>query len=384
LRLAPPVADFFMPVAETLPANVSAIERELRQLWKGEAQEQSDHPVVSARTLNLVVYFPEGEDPEQTSKLLTPISAQHPSRVIAILPHDEKSVPDLKIRVSAACQLALEGRRNLGCELISIQAAPSGEQRLPSLVSSLLLPDLPSFLWWRNPFRIADSIAQELASQVGHVIVDSAEFENPWESLSRLRSILNERCSGSCLRDLAWSRLTLWRQLIAQFFDGTHAPFLKKLTRVGIEYYPGPSGDLPSEAILLAAWMASCLKCGVPDSFSRLERAGQNSLSVQSGNGKLVFEFSPRATGGRGVARAHLIAGNEPSASFCVSRTDNGTGLATTAVVGQSDPVRRIVRAADRKPVEMVGRELEILARDDLYETVLATALAITGNRTPR
>src|SRR5262249_45125879 len=56
-----------------------------------------------------------------------------------------------------------------------------------------------------------------------------------------------------------WERLTLWRELTAQFFDGpTLRPYLDRIRRVTIEFVQnGPANR--AQALLVAGWLASRL-----------------------------------------------------------------------------------------------------------------------------
>jgi glucose-6-phosphate dehydrogenase assembly protein OpcA len=116
---------------------------------------------------------------------------------------------------------------------------------LPSAVMSLLVPDLPVFLWWQGPFG-EGSLAGELAKLASRVIVDSGECGLEGVSAARLMA-------GS-VADLAWAGLLPWRDAVAGLFDGPSE--VKALERIAAVDVRGPE----NEARLMAGWMRSALE----------------------------------------------------------------------------------------------------------------------------
>jgi glucose-6-phosphate dehydrogenase assembly protein OpcA len=142
-----------MATCETFAVNVGSIERELRNLWRNEAESEqgrSGSAVVCAHTLNLLVYPAGGGDPEFLTRVMNPIVTGHPSRAILIEPMQSQGQSDFEARVSASC-IARHGTGMLGCELIMLRAKPCAYEKLRSVVMPLIVPDLPIFLWWRSP-----------------------------------------------------------------------------------------------------------------------------------------------------------------------------------------------------------------------------------------
>src|SRR5207253_11467476 len=91
---------------------------------------------------------------------------------------------------------------------------------LPNTLVSLLVPDLPAFVYWRS-FK---SLDQELVNRIAHfsdlLIVDSHASKEDLENRERLLELLRNPPAGISIRDLNWSRLTAWRDLVALFFAG--------------------------------------------------------------------------------------------------------------------------------------------------------------------
>ena len=128
---------------------------------------------------------------------------------------------------------------------------PSGELREhgDTLVIPLLLPDAPIVAWW--PYEIPASPA---LSQIGQMaqrrITDSTKCAHPLVALARLSRVYTPGDT-----DLAWTRITLWRGLLAAALD---QPPYETVTRAVV------AGDAAHPSVdLLAAWLAQELRCPV-------------------------------------------------------------------------------------------------------------------------
>jgi glucose-6-phosphate dehydrogenase assembly protein OpcA len=104
-----------------------------------------------------------------------------------------------------------------------------------SIVTPLLLPDLPVFLRWRGrpPFRTVHF--RQLVDIVDRLVVDSAE----WPDLPGAYAELEEFFDSVAVSDIAWRRTFPWREALAR--DWPELP----------ERIAGP----PAEASLVAGWL---------------------------------------------------------------------------------------------------------------------------------
>jgi glucose-6-phosphate dehydrogenase assembly protein OpcA len=249
--------------AETV--DLAGVERALANL-RGDA----NHGSVRATTLNLVVVCPDRESAEDTETVLDAIGGSRPLRAIVITPG--KGRP--KASVSSACWSG--GGQEVCAERISI----SGDRAaLPSAVITLLVADLPVFVWWRGALPDdADAVLGELVEIASRVIVDSDEAD--LAAAARLEL----RVAG--LVDLAWVRTAPWREAIAAMFDGR--PQRRALDHlIGIEVV-GP----PNQAALLAGWLRSRLDRQVGVDVRRAKRL--NSVELHCGDEVFRVERTPR------------------------------------------------------------------------------------------
>jgi glucose-6-phosphate dehydrogenase assembly protein OpcA len=375
-----------MSTLQYISTEVGNIESALRRLWNGESQQSQAEPVVRARTLNLIACS-DVEHAQSTAELLELVTAYSPGRTIVITPAPTTSNQEVQVRVCASCLASRAGSRVFGRELIVIEAKASAHDRLPSMVEGLLVPDLPVFLWWRDLGSLDDKLFQKFSSKARRIIVDSTDLAHVGDLL-RLQQVVKHICPRQAVSDLAWSRLTVWRELTAQFFDGAKgAVYLQRLNRILVEHaaLENSGKGIPADAILFAAWFASRLQCARP------ARSEQKALPVQGGKlswqlqrvgGSLSIELQSAPGARPGLSRLELISEGNPPASFKVVSMQRG-GMETRAEIKGNSPIRRIVRGRNQSPDAMVRKELEIIGRDALYEEVLDVACELVGGAQP-
>jgi glucose-6-phosphate dehydrogenase assembly protein OpcA len=372
-------------LGNNVAADARSIERGLQQLWSYEAgQSQSGEPLLCSRTLNLIICFSRDEQLQEAWELLDPISSRHPCRAVLVGKNVGESQPDLQAQVSASCLMSHQGNRYLGRELVAIAANPALHDRVASLVKALLVPELPVFLWWRDMSSMQSELFDALAAHANRIIVDSGELPDAFAQLDRL-SIVGQRHPATALSDLAWSRLTLWRQLTAQFFDGPMVSHLEKLTSVAVGYAPDPQNDarVSAEALLLAAWLVKQLRCGhgkVKPSGTSPESRASLAWRFERQGSPFTVQLRPHREAGRGVMSLELACGGEPPTKFMISRGEKEKTLTTSAELPGKTPVRRVVRYEPPATSEAVCRELDILGKDNLYERVLETAAELMAH----
>ena len=359
----------------SIPADASRVEQELRHLWRHEAEKSNAGPVLCSRTLNLIVYCRNFADVQRATGLLDPIISNHPCRAIVISPAPPESQEEIHTEVSASCLTSHAGNRYIGRELVSLAVKPGAHPRLASIVRALVLPDLPIFLWWRDARSLGSELFRQLSDLAERIIVDSAgldDLQADWPGVQALVQRPNKAVS-----DLAWSRLTAWRQLIAQLFDGTaRASYLRQLGRIVVEF-GDESGkpNVPADALLLGAWLARQLGFRHPRPVAPGDVSEQQTAAweLSSGDFRLRVELRHGKRPGMGVTAVFLTC-NDGRSVFAVTRTQDGKGLATRAELPGQVPLRRLVRTGDESASRLVSSELEILGRDVLYEDVLRLA----------
>ncbi|MGO9095506.1 MAG: glucose-6-phosphate dehydrogenase assembly protein OpcA [Bryobacteraceae bacterium] len=227
---------------ETLRAD--QILSELRDLWAGLAGADDPHGVVRACAMTLIVV---GDD-TQVGATLAELMREHPHRAIVVRVRPGPAAL-LEHRVLAQCWMPSAGRQQICCEQIEIAAAEGGLADLPPVLLALRAPDLPVVLWLR-----AARLFDVLRIPAGKLILDSAAAAEP---LAMLQRLAQAGAADGPVADLAWTRLTHWREILAQEFDNpASAALLPRVAEVRV-FHTGQS--VPPEACYMAGWVLSAL-----------------------------------------------------------------------------------------------------------------------------
>ncbi|MDQ3786947.1 MAG: glucose-6-phosphate dehydrogenase assembly protein OpcA [Actinomycetota bacterium] len=267
------------------------------------------------RVLTLVIVTDDSERTEDVIDAANHASREHPCRVIVVARGAKKAAArlDAQIRVGGDAGSS---------EVIVLRLYGPLAGEGASCVVPLLLPDAPVVAWW--PFEAPASPEKDPIGKLAtRRITDAAAERNPTRALeARAKSYAD----GDT--DLAWTRLTLWRALLAAALD---LPPYEKVTGASVS---GES-DSPS-ADLLAAWLAAKLRLPVKRTKAK---SGQGIVSV-------VLE--------------------RRSGNIEIHRPDGAVGLLSQP--GQ--PERRV--ALQRRAVrDCIAEELRRLDPDEIYESAL-------------
>ena len=189
----------------------------------------------TGRVLTLLIAT-EDADLEHALEIANSASREHPCRVIAVVPDSNL---DAQVRFGA----------DAGAGEIIILRPRGGLINHPdTLVIPLLVPDAPVVAWW--PTTPPANPAKDLMGAMARSrITDALHSNNPEATIERLRRNWTPEDI-----DLSWTRLTVWRAMLASMLDQPpHLP----ITAVKVT---GKADFLPLE--MLCAWLR--LKLGVP------------------------------------------------------------------------------------------------------------------------
>src|SRR5665647_3261081 len=170
--------------------------------------------VALGRVLTLLIDVGDA-DIEQAIEVANFASREHPCRVVVIAPNNVRTTDELD------AQIRIGGDAGAS-EVIVLH--PSGELRahVETLAIPLLLPDAPIVAWW--PYEMpADPAHSSIGQMAQRRITDSTGCTHPLQALARLGTVY---APGDT--DLAWTRITLWRGLLAAALD---QPPYEKVTR---------------------------------------------------------------------------------------------------------------------------------------------------------
>ncbi|HEX3003488.1 MAG TPA: glucose-6-phosphate dehydrogenase assembly protein OpcA [Angustibacter sp.] len=274
--------------------------------------------VALGRVLTLVIVTDE-HGAEVAIEAANDASREHPCRVIVIVQANRRGADriDAQVRVGGDAGAS---------EVIVLRLYGQLTGHADSVVTPLLLPDSPLVVWWPDQAP-TDAAEDPIGSMAQRRITDAAAAPNPRKALERRRDTY---AAGDT--DLAWTRVTKWRGLLAAALDQPPYEPVERVTVTGAS--DSPSTDL------LAAWLAQTLRCPVVRSRTRAG-TGMQAVRLQRRGGPIDLV---RADG----------------------------AIATLTQPGQPD---RRISLPRRDLAECLAEELRRLDPDEVYQAALTKGL---------
>jgi glucose-6-phosphate dehydrogenase assembly protein OpcA len=263
--------------------------------------------------LTLVIVTDEGNHYDAL-KAAGDASKEHPSRILVVIRRPGRSPRDRKVaRLDA--EVRVGGDSGVG-ETVLLRLHGELAEHAYSVVLPLLLPDAPVVVWWPEdaPDKPSDDKLGQLAARR---ITDAAATEDPVAALA-----LRAETYTPGDTDLAWTRITPWRSVLAAALDQKHS-------RIGSAVVEGETYNPSTE--LLGLWLAQRL--GVPVERKVSEGPGLTGVRLSTTDGDICLD--------------------RPSGS-----------LAELAMPGQPD---RHVALQRRTTSELIAEELRRLDPDESY-----------------
>lgn len=230
------------------------IERELRDIWK--VSVPGELPKSRACTMNLVVVAATVAVAEAYTSVVDDVTRGIPARAIVVALDGDAAADALEGEATAVCWLGDAGA--VCSERVRLTARGAICARIASAVEALCVPEMPTTLVWLGRVHVDDPVFLSLAASANRIVLDT-EYTS-LGSLLHLARWSREEPTRPNIADLAWTRLALWQELCARFFDSPelreHATRVTKLTIVQASE---PGARLGSEGALLLGWLATRL-----------------------------------------------------------------------------------------------------------------------------
>jgi glucose-6-phosphate dehydrogenase assembly protein OpcA len=333
--------------------DVHAIQEELEQVRWGlhDDGEAAEHAAAEARAsvLNLITVVGDETSLGAVTRVLDSLSITNPSRTLILLAQHDRESPKLEAEVSA--QTRTETGHRVTTERVILHAHGEVATHLGSLVTPLVVPDLPVILWWPGRPDFDNPLFDNLCELADQLVVDTDEgFDG--RDLKRLLEVAQRDQSRASIGDFNWARLIAWRHLAAQFFD--MPGMLSRLSQIhGVTIFHGSDGST-IQAQLLGGWI----------------RSRMASVHID-----VPVELRADDSFEHGVCRMLIVTGGEGGvARFSISRLQ-GERLCAEIRIGDQDLAPRTVRMAGRSAEELLAFELTLPGHDLLFEQSLAAAL---------
>ena len=306
------------------------------------------------------------------------IVAANPCRIIALCPTagEDRGV---QAQVAAYCPVHKRNSGNLiCCEYITLRGTEAALERVSGIVTALMIPNLPTLLWWKANPDADRGLFQRLATTSSSVIVDSSSFAESEAELLLMQSLIEE---GIPIADLNWRRLAAWQELAAEAFDAPERrAAIREIDRVTIDYEKGNT----TQALMYLGWLASRLQWR-PVAFKQEEGDYQIKRIKFLGPDERVVEAELAAipTADWGDVPGDLIALRLNSTN---EKADCGTVLCSeaggcmrmeTKGGAQTDRFNQVTPLFDQVTEQLLGQHLQSWGRDVLYEESLAVTAQI-------
>ena len=395
---------------------IENVEEELSFLWKMSADNMRTGANINVRTsvLNFVICAPDIETAQHASKLLRDLASTHLARVtLLILDSSSNAAASVSTWITLRCFSIYSDLMRHCFEQTTVLTTGSAVRSAASIISPLLKPDLPVYLWWIGDPPDDTALFSSLVELSNRVIVDSTSFFHPEQDIRTLAELL-QVVPNCALSDLNWGRLTPWRQLVAQFFDvPEYRPYLAGVSSIEIEHAAAPlaapmrteEGDVspnPTRTLLLAGWLKERLGWTLPpdaqcyhDTASgthqwHLERPTVSYPPTRGKTGRLgsvrdgSISIRPKVEsdlrpGSICLVRLVSILENK-QATFTISREkDLETVLTSVELSQETRPQRTVSLASIHNESELLHDELEITGHDYPFEHTLQELAELLG-----
>lgn len=361
-----------LPGSPRRGVNVAMLERDWEALWRAPGADGREAATMQVRTLNLLAPA-RAADESWMIERLTPVLLSRPSRAIILL-HDSSSVSGLTSRASGICRVSSGSDARLCCEEAIIEAASDVPvERMVQAVTPLILPDLPTFLWWKHCLPVSgqrQALFDGLAGLSQRVIVDSAHSR---DARAALEQIAHWVASGPFrLSDWNWARLTPWRELTARLFDPPRCrEQMRRVRRLQLDCIAGEDVGAQVLALLYVGWLASRLQWQVrtveiqPEQMVATFMAGEAAVDVTLGTG------CGETTGLRKVQI------ETDQAQFQIWLSEDGRMLHGGTLLGEERKPVHAVPFAEQNDAALLAEELDLVGHDWIYEQTVKKAAEI-------
>jgi glucose-6-phosphate dehydrogenase assembly protein OpcA len=212
--------------------------------------------------LTLIVVADEADQADALAAA-SAAAAEHPMRILGIVSRPSRTAAQLD------AEIAVAGEEGPG-EVITLRLRGPMAAHTASVALPLLVPDAPVVVWWAS--NAPKSPSTDPLGRLARRRITDASLSG--RSRSELQVHADSYAAGDT--DLAWTRATPWRALLAAAMDRPYE------TVTGAEVTAAKNN--PS-APLLAAWLHQCL--GVPVTMRASRGPGLTAVHIHTTSGDI-------------------------------------------------------------------------------------------------
>lgn len=242
-------------LVEPSEVEVSAIESGLEEIWRGCAEAETGQAVMRAAAFTLIYAARGSADQSAMNDLLVQLTLRHPLRAILLTLDDDAETRSLRAWVTAYCHRPSPAAAPVCSDFITLEAAGQNAPAVVSTLLSLLRSGLPSALVWDSSLALDHPVLLKLGAELERVIVSTIPPCAPASRLSALFKLMDALGDKPVVTDLIESLVRPWQLAVAGLFD-TEPAAAHRIREIRL----GFGGEkIPSEMLLLAAWMSAVL-----------------------------------------------------------------------------------------------------------------------------
>ncbi|MDY7007856.1 MAG: glucose-6-phosphate dehydrogenase assembly protein OpcA [Cyanobacteriota bacterium] len=304
------------------------------------------------------------------------IAAQNPCRVITLCPTFGEDT-GVTAQVSAYCPVQKKQSSLICCEYITLRGTKEALERVSDVVTSLMIPDLPKFVWWKATPNQEQELFRNLCENSNCIILDSSYFSDPDSEFLKMQELIENQ---TYIADLNWHRLSAWQELAAATFDPPERrAALSEIDQITLDYEKGNA----AQALMFLGWFASRLNWQ-PTAYT--ETGGDYDIvhiKFTSPNDKeIVAELAAIPTADYGEIPGDLVGvrlgSSNPNADCCtILCSEDGCMRLEAGGSAQSCRTEQVTALSDQKAEYLMAQQLQRWGREVLYEESLAITAEI-------
>jgi glucose-6-phosphate dehydrogenase assembly protein OpcA len=330
---------------------------------------QDEHPHPRNCVMNLIVAVSDAEQEEAVDRAVQAVAAGHPLRAI-ILHRRPADGEGLDAEITTHAHQLVRGR-SVQLEQVTLKVRGQAAEHTASLVDPLLVPDVPTYLWWTGTPPLAEQGLRDALAATDALIVDSTQFENLVQAFLDLAA-LAERLGGRLgFVDMRWVRQKPWRETLAQFFapDGRRE-MLMGLERVVIESVgEGAAGRVGG--MLLGGWLMAALDWRLTDATSSTHEGAEVLLRRRDGRMiQLTLRAVEQARLPPGALRSIHFEGHADGKEFATHmeiRPDRSDHAHVRIDIGRVETLHQRLVLPQPTDSELLMNALSAARRDRVY-----------------
>lgn len=310
------------------------------------------------------------------------IASVNPCRIVTLCPITGED-QGVKAQVSAYCPINKRSSSSLiCCEYITITGVSSALERIGGVISELMIPDLPKYVWWKAGIDPDYPLFQRLQGECDRLIIDSSTFTEPTLEINRIADFIK---AGVPVTDLNWARLSPWQELTAEAFDPPERRnAIWEVDQVTVDYEKGNK----TQALMYLAWLASRLDwqpVAYDNQTGDYDITKIDFINPEGKEIKTELAGIPLADWGQilGDLVSLKLTSTNLEADCCTVLCSETTGCMRMEAGGgaQACRIQQVTSLADQDTEHLLSQQLQAGGKDTLYQQSMAVVAQILAIR---